>query len=122
MTVTELENKIKELELALATVAAELLRLSSRVISLQEKIDASSPVMYGTKRNWTKDQHKFLLEKYNETTNLDDLVVAVNTEFGPKGFVERSHTAIACQLYKLIEDKSILSSKILSLAEKYFRE
>jgi hypothetical protein len=77
-------------------------------------------LIYGNKRNWSEEQHEFLLSKYNETTDLDQLTVAVNTEFGPRGYIERSPTAIACQLYKLVPI-DVLPKKIKTIAEKYVK-
>jgi hypothetical protein len=105
-----------------------------RIKVLEDKVDSiiqiltvitanlpSPKPVYGTKRNWDKDQHRFLIEKYNETSDLDVICAAHNAQFGPRGYIERSQSSIACQLYKVI-DKAALTSKIIYIAEKYLNK
>lgn len=114
------ENRVFILETTVAHLMDEVSALRAEIKTLREVVENTKPLVYGSKKSWDEVQRSFLVAKYNETNDINKLCEMHNEEFGPKGYVERTPTAIACQLYKLI-DKAILPQKIVVLAEKYMK-
>lgn len=121
MSTEEISQKIFELEQVITALLDQISILNTRVEVLQGHIEEkTSKLVYGSRRTWDEEQHTFLKLKYASTTDLNKICEMHNTEFGPRGYAERSPTAIACQLYKIINHDS-LTAKIMSLAEKYMK-
>lgn len=104
--------------------------LEERVFYLETKVTylldviktlTGDKLVYGTKRSWTDEQHKFLREQWNLLHDHNKICEVHNEFWGPQGYVERTPTAIACQLYKIIDHKA-LSRQVVTIAEKYIKE
>jgi hypothetical protein len=121
MSTEEITQKIFELEQVIIALLDQISILNNRVETLQAHVEEkTTKLVYGTKRTWDDEQHSFLRGKYTATTDLSKLCEMHNTEFGPRGYAERSPTAIACQLYKIINHDS-LTTNIMRIAEKYMK-
>lgn len=122
MSTEEIQQKIFELEQVITALLDQISVLNNRVETLQGHIEEkTSKLVYGTKRTWDDEQHVFLKLKYASTTDINKICEMHNAEFGPRGYAERSPVAIACQLYKIIDHDS-LTSKIMTMAEKYMKK
>lgn len=122
MSTEEIQDKIFALEQVITALLDQISTLNDRVSTLQNHIEEkSSKLVYGSKRSWDEEQHTFLKMKFVATMDLDKLCEMHNTEFGPRGYAERTPVAIACQLYKIIDHDS-LPSKVIKIAEKYMKK
>jgi hypothetical protein len=112
---------MKSLEQRVAELENQVNGLVRLIVEQAAKVDAPKPGTYGSSKKWTPEQHESLRKTFAEQEgDLIETTNAHNVAWGPKGFTERSPTAIACQLYKIMEHDE-LDAKIISLAEKYMK-
>lgn len=100
--------------------------LEDRIVALEQTVAflvtkiASGPVASGgSNRKWDSTQRDYLVALFSEHhDDLDTIVAKHNEKFCPKGYVARTKSAIACQLWNLVEPKE-LGEETYELAKKY---
>jgi len=107
------------------TLEKEVSELKTMIAQLVQAIATrpAAPVQPGTNRKWDAEQRKFLEDLWLEfPEDLEEIVKRQNEEFCPKGFVARSKSAIACQLWNLVDDRTQLSEETYNIAKKYMKK
>lgn len=102
------------------TLEDRIAALEQTVAFLVTKVASGPAASGGTNRKWDQAQRDYLVTLFIEHgENIDAIVEAHNEKFCKKGYVARTKSAVACQLWNLIDNRMEMGEEAYNLAKKY---